>query len=74
MNVKQKEPKNLMDGLFDEMNRVRELIKEYKQLPNGAGFFGAVIMQENIKRAEQAIRNNDVIEMLREYESLKSCN
>lgn len=68
-----KEPKNLMDGLFDEMNRVRELIKEYEGLPNGVGNIGAALMRINITKAEMAIRNNDVVEMLREYESLKSC-
>lgn len=65
---------NLMDGLFDEMNRVRELIAEYKSLPDGVGNIGAALMTINIKEAEQAIKNNDVIEMLRCYEVLKSCN
>ena len=67
------EPKNLMDGLFEEMNRVRDLIAEYKSLHNGVGLIGAGLMTVNIKMAEQAIRNNDVIDMLVQYEKLKSC-
>lgn len=67
------ETKTLMDGLLDEMNRVRELITEYKNLPNGVGNIGAALMGINIKEAEDSIRNNDVIEMMRCYEHLKSC-
>lgn len=67
------ETKNLMDGLFDEMNRVRELIREYKKLPNNAGMTRAALMQNNINQAQRAIRSNDMVEMLREYEGLKSC-
>lgn len=67
------ETKNLMDGLLEEMNRVRELIAEYKSLPNGVGMIGAGLMTVNIRMAEKAISNNDVIEMLVQYEKLKSC-
>jgi hypothetical protein len=67
------ETKNLMDGLLEEMNRVRELIAEYKALPNGVGMIGAGLMTVNIRMAEKAISNNDVIEMLVQYEKLKSC-
>jgi hypothetical protein len=67
------ETKNLMDGLLEEMNRVRELIAQYKSLPNGVGMIGAGLMTVNIRMAEKAISNNDVIEMLVQYEKLKSC-
>jgi hypothetical protein len=67
-----KEPQNLMDGLLSEMNRVRELIQDYKELPNNAGWFGVSIMTCSIKFAEQAISENDVIKMLRVYETLKN--
>lgn len=62
---------NLMDGLFEEMNRVRDIIKEYDSLPNGAGFIGSSLMKIDIQNAERAISNNDVIQMLKAYESLK---
>jgi len=65
------EPQNLMDGLFSEMNRVREIVKEYEALPKGAGMFAAHEMKRTIAEAEGAIKHNDVIEMLRQYQSLK---
>lgn len=67
-----KEPKNLMDGLLSEMNRVREIIKEY-EMPElkGAGIFAATMMKQSIAKAENSIRSNDVIKMLRAYSELK---
>jgi hypothetical protein len=63
---------NLMDGLFSEMNRVRELIKDYEHpILNGAGFIAATIMKIDIQRAEESIKNNDVVEMLKSYSKLK---
>lgn len=65
--------KNFMQTLLDEMNRVRGLIAEYKSLPNNAGFIGASLMQLDIQRAEKAIADDNVIEMLVVYDKLKSC-
>lgn len=43
---------NLMDGLFSEMNRVREIIKEYEHpIMKGAGFLAASLMKIDIQRA-----------------------
>lgn len=67
------ETKNLMDGLLDEMNRVRELISEYKSLPGGVGFIGASLMEIEIKKAEKSISSGDVVAMLVCYQSLKDC-
>ena len=73
MNTETKELQNLMDGLFEEMNRVRELIKEYEHpMMNGAGFFGAALMKVSIQKAERSIKENDVVEMLCAYKQLKS--
>ena len=66
------ETKNLMDGLLEEMNRVREIIAEYDSLPNGAGAFASAMMKGNIKMAEKSISDNDVIAMLKQYEQLKT--
>jgi hypothetical protein len=63
---------NLMDGLFSEMNRVREIIKEYEAPSlNGAGSFAALFMKSDVQSAEKAIRDNDVIKMLQAYSKLK---
>lgn len=62
---------NLIQGLFIEMNRVSELIKEYESLPNGAGMIGAALMRIEILKAEKAITENDVLKLLMSYASLK---
>ena len=62
---------NLIDGLFEEINRVRELIKEYEALPNNVGVFGATFMKTDISKAEKAIREGDTIQMISCYSKLK---
>ena len=67
-----KEPQNLIDGLLYEMNRVREIIKEYEHpMLKGAGFIASSMMKIDIQRAEKSIRDNDVIEMMICYTKLK---
>jgi hypothetical protein len=64
---------NLMDGLLSEMNRVREIIKEYEDPSlNDAGMLAAKMMRMAIAEAESAISHNDVIEMMRQYQHLKT--
>jgi len=63
---------NLMDGLLSEMNRVREIIKEYEHPSlNGAGMLAATLMKIDIQNAEIAISNGNVISMLQAYSKLK---
>ena len=62
---------NLMDGLFSEMNRVREIEKEYDALPGNAGAFASYMMKVDINEAEKSIKENDVIKMLQCYTKLK---
>ncbi len=62
---------NLIEGLHDEMNRCRELIKQYEAI-GPAGAFGKAVIQQTIKRAETAIAQGDTIEMLRVYDALKN--
>ncbi len=64
------EVKNLMQGLLEEMNRVREIIQVYKKTPGGQ--LAAAMMEEAIKLAEEAAGVGDVIEMLKCYEQLKN--
>ena len=60
---------NLVEGIIDELNRNRELLAVYKEIPAGA--FAAVNLENDIKRAEEALGSGDVIEMLRVYKLLK---
>lgn len=71
--MKTVEPQNLMDGLFYEMNRCRELLKAYEEI-GPAGMFGKAMITRDIDFAEQAIKENDVIKMLQAYSTLKECN
>lgn len=63
---------NLMDGLLSEMNRVREIIKEYEDSSlNGAGAFAAAMMKSEIQQAEEAIKELDTLKMMLIYDILK---
>jgi len=68
------ESKNLIEGLQKEMNRVREMMVEYRSLPKGAGCFAASLMELNIKNAEEAISEGDAIKMIEALKSLKEYN
>jgi hypothetical protein len=63
------EPQNLMDGLFEQMNRCREVLTHYDAIPQGV--FGATMIRASIRNAENAIKENDVIKMLAAYHDLK---
>ncbi len=62
---------NLMEGLLSQMNRVRETIKEYEQLPGNVGMIGASLMKIDIQKAEKAIGSGDVVQMLQCYSALE---
>lgn len=63
---------NLIEGLQEEMNRCRELLKQYEEI-GPAGAFGKAAIQQRIKAAEASIASGDVVDMLRQYEALKGC-
>jgi len=60
---------NIIEGLHQELNRNRELLDAYLEIPTGG--FGAMVIQQKIDRAEKAIANGDTTEMLRCYQDLK---
>lgn len=62
---------NLMQGLLSQMNRVRETIKEYEQLPGGVGMVGASLMKIDIQKAERAIATGDVVQAMVCYSALE---
>ena len=66
---KEKKSKGLLASIHKEMNRCRELKREYDIIPTG--FIGANIIQTSIKNAEKAIEEGNVIKMLVAYEELK---
>lgn len=62
---------NLIEGLQKEMNRCRELKKEYEKIPTGS--FGATMIQVDINNGERAIASGDVVKMLSAYKKLQEC-
>lgn len=62
---------SLMKSMHKEMNRLRELKKEYDLIP--AGFLGATVIQNSIDMAEKSIEDDDVVKMLVAYEDMKKC-
>lgn len=63
---------NLIEGLQSQMNRVREIIKEYKELPKNAGALAAFMMEKSIENAERQIAVGDTIEMMKAYSDLET--
>ena len=64
--------KTLADAFPQEQARVRELLGVYKSLgPTGA--FGAVMIEQALRRADAAAASGDVVAMLRSLEELKGC-
>lgn len=63
---------NLAEGLIQEMNRCREVLREYQQIPEGA--FGAMMIKRDIEVAEHALGSGDVVAMLSAYKALQGVN
>ena len=65
-------PENLMEGLFSEMIRVKEIVVEYEHPSlKGSGQMAAFIMKHSISNAEQAIANMNISNMVRCFSDLK---
>lgn len=60
---------NLAEGIVAEIRRVSEILPLYDAIPTG--IFAATMMRAALNRAQKAMADGDVIEMLRCYEELK---
>lgn len=56
-----------------EQARCRELLQVYRDLPNGVGMFGAVTIEDVLRRADVAASSGDVVAMLRSWGEMKEC-
>lgn len=63
-------PRNLADGLAAEIERCRELLEEYRGLPDNAGAFAAAIINASVTEAVNAQASGDVVRMMIAYERL----
>lgn len=67
----QEETKNLMQGLCEEIDRVKGIVKEYETLPSGAGNLAASFMKQDILMAEKARNEGDTIQMIACFQKLQ---
>lgn len=65
------ETKNLMQGICEEIDRVKEIAKEYEAIPSGAGRFAATFMRQDISVAEKARNQGDTIQMMKSFRKLQ---
>ena len=61
---------NIEDGFKQELERARELLMVYQNIPSGQ--FGAAVVKEAIDRAEISMLTGDVVEMIQSYNALKA--
>lgn len=61
---------SLMEGLLQELNRNRDLLKQYKDI-GPPGMIGATMISMDIQDGEKAIADNDVVDIVRVYQRLK---
>lgn len=60
---------NLAEALAKEIDRNRELLEEYKKIPTGV--FGAMMIDQDIKAAVDALASGDVVKIAQAYEAIK---
>lgn len=62
--------KTLGDDFPVQLARAREYLALYKSI-GPAGAFGAMMIEQTIREADQAAISGDVVAMLRSYQALK---
>ena len=63
---------NLVEGIQQKCNFIREtIIPEYDKI-GPAGAIGKMLLQDEVRRAEQSVAGGDVIEMLAIYKELET--
>jgi hypothetical protein len=65
---------DLVQQLLYEIVRVKELIKYYDSIPNGAGQLGSSILNELVIEAYNSLVNYDVVLMQKYYDLLLNCD
>ncbi len=62
---------NLIDGINEELNRNRELLREYQGI-GASGFFGSMVITSKINEGEKSIASGDIVRMLSAYADLQT--
>lgn len=60
----------LGEKLPEEQARVREVLGHYKEI-GPAGAFGAVMIEELLRKADEAVMSDDLVRMIAAYNDLK---
>jgi hypothetical protein len=63
---------NIIEGIQQQNNRCRELVKEYAAI-GPAGQFGKVLIEAAITEGEAAIASGDVVRCVEAYKALQGC-
>lgn len=61
---------SLSKALPKEQARVRKILGHYKEI-GPAGAFGAAMIEQSLQKADQAVMNGDVLEMIVAYKDLQ---
>ncbi|MDJ1494557.1 hypothetical protein QNI19_16550 [Cytophagaceae bacterium DM2B3-1] len=69
MQKEGEKPRNLIEALQDECNRVRQIISVYQDIP--AGLLVVALIELDIKLAEKSISEMDAVTMIRMLTKLK---
>ncbi len=67
------EVKSLGEALPEEQARCRELLIQYKEI-GPAGNFAAIMIEQDLKNADEAVISGDIVAMMRAYQALKGCS
>ena len=65
---------DLVQLLLYQIIRVKELIKYYDSIPNGAGQLGSSILNELVSEAYTSLVDYDVVLMQKYYDLLLNCD
>ena len=65
---------DIVQMLLREIGRVKELIKYYDSIPNGAGQLGSSILNELIHEAHSSLVNYDTVLIQKYYDLMLNCD
>lgn len=65
---------DLIQDLLYEIIRVKDLIKYYDNIPNGAGQLGSSILTELVAEAYKSLVDYDTVLMKKYYDLLQNCD
>lgn len=62
--------KSLGDAFPEEQARLRRLLQQYREI-GPVGIFGATMIEDCLRRADQAAISGDVVQMARLYQEMR---